>query len=135
MSGFRPRFRSAVRSHKNIASKAGKSAFPLSPPLRSIFITQGHCIPKSTFYRSCTVVLVVCDGFIIHHGKAFVKLFILMLFDSKKEWFHSGFDFLSIPFPSQIYFIVLKRRKKSPSAALPRGIFQIKKIVFNSYYA
>ena len=34
-----------------------------------------------------------------------------------------------------IYFIALKRRKKSPSAALPRGIFQIEKIVFNSYYA
>jgi len=59
----------------------------------------------------------------------------LMLFDSKKEWFHSGFGFLSIPFPYQIYFIVLKRRKKTPSAALPRGFFQIKKIVFNSYYA
>ena len=46
-----------------------------------------------------------------------------MLFDSKKEWFHSGFDFLSIPFPSQIYFIVLKRRKKIPLGSFAKGDF------------
>ena len=56
MSGFRPRFRSAVRSHKNIAYKAGKSAFPAS-----------IMSPKPSFVKSRLSIS-------IHFGKEWIKM-------------------------------------------------------------
>ena len=56
MSGFRPRFRSAVRPHKNIAYKAGKSAFPAS-------IMR----PKPRFVKSRLSIS-------IHFGKEWIKM-------------------------------------------------------------
>lgn len=56
MSGFRPRFRSAVHSHKNIAYKAGKSAFPAS-----------IMSPKPRFVKSRLSIS-------IHFGKEWIKM-------------------------------------------------------------